>query len=124
MTLVLVPEYLVVVLLVGAFRGRLLPLSRNGVGEGVPAVFVVVLVAVVLGTLFVIPTAGEIPVVQGLAVLGLPSGVLGALLITLPAISLPSMVMVARAFGWRTTLGTAALVVLAGVPGGVLLSVL
>ncbi|MEU9398924.1 hypothetical protein [Streptomyces sp. NPDC048242] len=72
MTLVLVPEYLLVVLLIGAFRGWMLPLTQDAVGHGMPTV----VIAAILGTLFVIPTAGEIPIIQGLAVLGLPAGVL------------------------------------------------
>ncbi|MFD8914594.1 permease [Streptomyces sp. NPDC059575] len=124
MTLVLVPEYLLVVLLIGAFRGWMLPLTQAAVGHGMPTVVAATVIAAILGTLFVIPTAGEIPIIQGLAVLGLPAGVLGALLITLPAISLPSMVMVGRAFGWRLTAATTGLVVLAGLLGGVLLAVL
>ncbi|MGV9321910.1 permease [Streptomyces sp. NPDC003660] len=121
MTLVLVPEYLAVVLLIGAFRGWLLPLARNGIGDGLPTVIAAMVVAAVLGTLFVIPTAGEIPIVQGLAVVGLPPAVLGALLITLPAVSLPSMVMMQRSLGARITTATAVLVVLAGMLGGVVL---
>ncbi|MGV9339954.1 permease [Streptomyces sp. NPDC003688] len=124
MTLVLVPEYLLVVLLIGAFRGWMLPLTQDAVGHGMPTVVAATVIAAILGTLFVIPTAGEIPIIQGLAVLGLPAGVLGALLITLPAVSLPSMVMVGRAFGWRLTTATTGLVVLAGLLGGVLLAVL
>ncbi|MGW4442113.1 permease [Streptomyces sp. NPDC004682] len=124
MTLVLIPEYLLVVLLIGAFRGWMLPLTRDAVGHGTPTVVAATVIAAILGTLFVIPTAGEIPIIQGLAVLGLPAGVLGALLITLPAISLPSMAMVGRTFGWRLTTATTVLVVLAGLLGGVLLAVL
>ncbi|WP_018549511.1 permease [Streptomyces sp. LaPpAH-108] len=124
MTLVLVPEYLLVVLLIGAFRGWMLPLTQDAVGHGMPTVVAATVIAAILGTLFVIPTAGEIPIVQGLAVLGLPAGVLGALLITLPAISLPSMAMVGRTLGWRLTTATTVLVVLAGLLGGVLLAVL
>jgi uncharacterized membrane protein YraQ (UPF0718 family) len=44
----------------------------------------------------VIPAAGEIPILLGLAAAGAGTGILGVLLITLPAISLPSMVMVVR----------------------------
>lgn len=107
--LVLLPEYLVIVLLIGAARGWLLSLvepAHHGVA--------IVLVAAVLGTLLVIPTAGEIPILTGLALVGVSSGVLGALLITLPAVSLPGAAMVARSFGWRTLAVTSATVVVAG----------
>lgn len=116
---VLVPEYLVLVLVIGAARGWLLGL----VDPGHRGVLLVVLAAVV-GTLLVIPTAGEIPILQGLALLGVSSGVLGALLITLPAVSLPGVAMVARSFGRRATLTTAAVVVAAGLVGAVVLDVL
>lgn len=120
LSLVLVPEYLGMVLLVGAFRGWLFPLGATVASWGVMAV----LLAAVVGTLLVIPTAAEIPVLQGLALLGLSSGVVGALLITLPAVSLPGAVMVGRALGWRATSGTAAVVALAGMLGAGVLALL
>jgi hypothetical protein len=120
LVLTLVPEYLVVVLAVGAFRGWLFPLGGSTVHAGV----LVVLAAAVVGTLLVIPTGGEIPVLQGLALAGVSLGGIGALLLTLPAVSLPGMAMVARAFGWRTTWATAATVAVGGVVAGVVLSAL
>lgn len=116
----LVPEYFVVVLAVGAFRGWLFPLGSNAAHWGVVAV----LVAAIAGTLVVIPTAGEIPILQGLSVLGLGAGPLGALLITLPAVSLPSMAMVGRALSWRVTAAVAGVVMVAGLAGAGLLAVL
>ena len=116
----LVPEYLVVLLAVGAFRGWLFPLGDGTAHTGV----LVVLVATVVGTLLVIPTGGEIPVLQGLALAGISLGGIGALLLTLPAVSLPGMAMVARAFGWRTTWATAGVVAVGGVVAGAVLTVL
>jgi uncharacterized membrane protein YraQ (UPF0718 family) len=114
-----VPEYLVVVALIGAFRGWLFPLGHDALSSGL----LVVLVAAVVGTLLVIPTAGEIPILQGLALAGLSLGAVGALLVTLPAVSLPGMAMVGRAFGWRATLATAGVVAAGGVlAGGLLLA--
>ncbi|MEU2350020.1 permease [Modestobacter sp. NPDC049651] len=113
----LVPEYLVVVLAVGAFRGWLFPIGSSTVHAGV----VVLVVAAVVGTLLVIPTGGEIPVLQGLALAGVSLGGIGALLLTLPAVSIPGMAMVSRAFGWRTTWATAALVAVGGIVAGVVL---
>jgi hypothetical protein len=110
LSVTLVPEYLLVVMLIGGFRGWLLTLFDSAAG---PAVLVV-LVAAVAGTLLVIPTAGEIPILQGLALAGLSLGGIGALLVTLPAVSLPGIAMVGRAFGWRVTAATVAVVVCGG----------
>jgi len=120
LVLTLVPEYLVVVLLLGAFRGWLFPIGHDAVSAGA----LVVVLAAVVGTLVVIPTAAEIPILQGLAVAGLSLGAIGALLVTLPAVSLPGMAMVGRAFGWRVTLATSDVAVLGGVLAGGLLAVL
>jgi len=61
LVLTLVPEYLVVVLLLGAFRGWLFPIEHDAVSAGA----LVVVLAAVVGTLVVIPTAAEIPTLQG-----------------------------------------------------------
>ena len=117
LTIVLVPEYLIVVYLVGLFSeplGRLL--GHGGV--------VAVVVAAVVGTLLVLPTGGEIPILLGLAAAGASAGVLGALLIALPAVSLPSAVMVGRALGWRVTAATAGATVIAALLAGGLLTAL
>lgn len=117
LAVVLVPEYLVVVFLVGLVGPPLGDLLGHG---GALAV----LLAALIGTVLVLPTAGEIPILLGLAAAGASAGVLGALLVALPAVSLPSAVMVGRALGWRTTAATAgATVVCALVAGGVLLLV-
>jgi len=52
----------------------------------------------VAGLLFVIPTAGEVPIVQAMLSLGMAAGPAAALLMTLPPVSLPSLAMVARSF--------------------------
>ncbi|UMB69494.1 permease [Mycobacterium paraterrae] len=92
----LLPEYAVLVLLLGACRGWLLSMMRLA-HHG----FLVVVIAAVVGTLVVIPTAGEIAILQTMALLGVSSATLGALLVTLPAISIPGAAMVGRSFGWR-----------------------
>ena len=115
--LALVPEYLAVVLVIGACRGWLL-----SVMEPTHQGLLVIAVAAFLGTLLVIPTAGEIPILQGLALLGVSSGVLGALLMTLPIVSLPGIAMVARSFGWRATCATVAVAGAAGAVGAGFLS--
>ena len=58
----------------------------------------------VAGTLFVIPTAGEVPIVQAMFALGMGAGPAGALIMTLPAVSLPSLAMLSRIFSLRTRL--------------------
>ncbi|MDN5631704.1 permease [Kocuria sp.] len=107
---VLVPEYLLLVLLVGFFAGWLSDFAALSQHAGV---FSLLLVGVV-GAALVIPTGGEIPVVLALTAAGASCGVAGALLITLPALSVPSIVMVARDFGVRTTLLVTGWVVLGG----------
>ncbi|MGI3784788.1 MAG: permease [Janthinobacterium lividum] len=116
LAVVLVPEYLVVVFLVGLVGAPLGYLLGHG---GASAVLLAALIAVVL----VLPTAGEIPILLGLAAAGASGGVLGALLIALPAISLPSAVMVGRVLGWRATAATAGATVVAGLVAGGILSV-
>jgi uncharacterized protein len=117
LVLVLVPEYFLVVMAVGAFRGWLFPIdAASGVA--------LVLLAAVVGALVVIPTAGEIPILTGLVMVGVAAGPIGALLLTLPAASLPGAVMVGRSLGWRTTLATGLVVVLGGVLGAVVLELL
>lgn len=119
LALILIPEYFVVVMLIGAFGGWLFPLSGGSANH-----LAATGSAVILGTLLVIPTAGEIPLVQGLSAAGFGLGVVGALLITLPAVSLPSMVMVGRALTWRVTVAIACVVAVAGVVAGVALTII
>jgi uncharacterized protein len=85
--------------------------------------YLVVLFAVV-GTLFVIPTAGEIPIIQGLLAASVGAGPVGALVLTLPALSLPSMLMVRRAFPARVIVATGLAVAALGMAGAGLLMVL
>jgi uncharacterized membrane protein YraQ (UPF0718 family) len=106
-------------MLIGAFRGWLFPIAAT-LNSGL----VVVVIAAVFGTLLVIPTAGEIPILQGLVIAGVAAGPIGALLITLPAVSLPGIAMVGRALGWATTAATAAMVAVGGLLGAGLLMVL
>lgn len=117
LTVTLIPEYLVAVFLIGLLRGWLFPFDASGTHWGLLAV----MGAAVVGTLIVIPTAGEIPILQGLQALGVGSGVLGALLITLPAISLPSIAMASRTLKWRVTTTMAVAVAITGIAAGGLL---
>jgi uncharacterized membrane protein YraQ (UPF0718 family) len=111
LSLTLLPEYLVIVLLLGAFRGWLFPVA-HGLDAWGPLAVVVLAVA---GTLFVIPTAGEIPIVQGLLQAGIGVAGPAALLITLPAVSLPSLAMVWRSFPPRVSVALAGSVAFLGV---------
>jgi len=120
LSVTLVPEYLVLVFGLGLLRGWAFPLG-SGIGElGILAVAV----AAVVGTLMVVPTGGELPVIGALRAAGLGSGVLGALLVTLPALSLPSMAMVGRALTWRVTIAMAGVVAGAGLLAALLVTLL
>jgi hypothetical protein len=115
--LVLIPVYLVVLYVMGLVSGWLSDFSGLDARLSIAAV----LVCAVIGTLLVVPTGGEIPVVLALTAAGVGAGSAGALLITLPALSVPSMVMVGRALSWRITLGMATVVAAAGLLAGLLL---
>lgn len=106
----LLPEYVLLVVALGAIRTWLFPLNLDGA-----PVVLVVLALVLAGTLLPIPTAGEVAVVAALLAAGAGSAVAGALLITLPALSLPSLLMVRRAFPRRVLAVATGVVVLAGV---------
>jgi hypothetical protein len=61
----LIPEYIVLVLLLGAARAWLFPHAGPEISDSI--VWIVALA--VAGTLFVIPTAGEVPIVQAMLAL-------------------------------------------------------
>lgn len=94
MALRLLPEYLILVLLLGAARAWLFPMFDMDVGNTIFWISA----AALAGLLFVIPTAGEVPIVQAMLLAGVPVGPAAALLVTLPPVSLPSLVMVGRSF--------------------------
>lgn len=106
----LLPEYAVLVLVLGAVRAFLFPAVTPSVAHA----FWLVLLLAVTGTLMVIPTAGEIPIVSSFMALGLGAAGSAALMITLPAVSLPSLVMVGRALPRRALLFVTAAVIIAG----------
>jgi len=68
----------------------------------------------VAGALLPIPTAGEIPVVAALLALGVSAPVAAALLITLPAVSVPSLIMVRRVFPAKVLATTVGAVIALG----------
>lgn len=110
----LTPELILVVLVLGAARAWLFPLA----GAGVPFGILTVVALAIAGTLFVIPTAGEVPIVQSLLMFGVAPGLAGSLLLTLPAVSLPSLLMMRRACSARLLLLVATIVATLGVAAG------
>jgi uncharacterized protein len=112
----LIPEYVVIVGVLGFARAFLFPTAGPDLGNSV----LVLLGLAVAGTLFVIPTAGEIPIIQTMLGFGMGSGPAGVLLLTLAPLSLPSLVMVGRAFPWRVLVVLAiATAVMGLVAGGI-----
>ena len=116
----IVPGYVVIVLLLGAARAWLFHPGLTLAGGGV----LVLIALAVIGTLFVIPTAGEIPIVQTLMNFGLSAGPAATLLVTLPAISLPSLYIVRSAFPKRVLAMAAGAVIVAGLVAGVIVSMI
>lgn len=110
----MVPGYVVIVLLLGAARAWLFTPHLTLAGG---SILTAVILAIV-GTLFVIPTGGEVPIVQTLMGAGLGAGSAAVLLIALPAISLPSLYMVRSAFSRRALAMTAAGVAAAALVAG------
>jgi len=116
MALRLIPEYIVLILLLGAARAFLFPHIGPDIGNSLGWI----VAFAVAGTLFVIPTAGEVPIIQAMLSLGLGVGPAGALLMTLPPISLPSLAMLVRSFKPRQLAGVVVSVIAFGVAGGLL----
>ncbi|MFC4527184.1 permease [Dyella halodurans] len=120
MTLRLIPEYVVIVLLLGAIRAWMFP----HIGPAIGNQWFWIAGFALAGMLFVIPTAGEVPIVQAMLALGMGGGPAAALLMTLPPVSLPSLAMLGRSFPARTLVVMAAAVFGCGLLGGALASLL
>ncbi len=116
MTIQLLPEYIVIVLLLGAARAWLFPHVSADIGNEIG--WIVALA--IAGAIFVIPTAGEVPIIQAMLALGMGVGPAGALLMTLPPISAPSLAMVWRSFPPRMLAVVSIAVVAIGVLAGLL----
>ena len=114
------PVYIVVVLALGAARVWLFPQVDASMGNSL--LWIVALA--VVGTLFVIPTAAEIPIVQSMLSLGMGVGPAVALLMTLPSISLPSLLMLRKSFTPRVLTTVTLLTMLVGVVSGLVAVVL
>jgi len=112
----LTPEYLVMIGLLGAARVFLFPTGSLHVGA-TPWVLAGLALG---GTLFAIPTAGEVPIIQTMLAAGVGAGPAGALLLTLAPLSVPSLLMVSRVFPARVLAALTGLTVVAGLVGGVL----
>lgn len=110
----LLPEYIVLVMALGAARAWLFPAMDPVLGHSLW----LVLVLAVVGTLFVIPTAGEIPIIAVLMQYGLGLSGAGCLMLTLPAVSLPSMAMVSQAIAPKVLARVALVVALFGLATG------
>ena len=116
MTARLVPEYIVLVLLMGCARAWLFP----HVGPGIDASLAWIVAFAIAGALFVIPTAGEVPIIQAMLSLGRAAAPAAALLLTLPPVSVPSLAMLGRSFPPRILALTGACVVTGGVAAGLI----
>lgn len=115
MIIYIVPAYVLSVLLMGAVRAWLFP----HIGAAGADSLLTIIGLSITGMLFVIPTAAEIPIIQTFMSFGLGGGPAAALLITLPSISLPSLILVARSFPKKVLFFVAGSVVFLGVLSGV-----
>jgi uncharacterized membrane protein YraQ (UPF0718 family) len=112
----LVPEYLLLVLILGAARAWIFPQAGPAIGNDLQ--WIALMSAA--GLVFVIPTAGEVPIVQAMLALGVGAGPAAALMMTLAPISLPSLAMTEKVFPVRVLGLIAMAVLLMGIVAGVL----
>jgi len=115
----ILPGYVAIVLILGAARAFIFQPGLTLQGGGILAIVALAIV----GTLFVIPTAGEVAILQTLMKFGLGNGPAAALLITLPAISLPSIFIVRSAFPAKVLFVAAVAVCIAGIVAGLIAGV-
>ena len=109
-----IPVYILAVLVLGAARVWLFPHAEGAVSN----TLLWVIAMAIVGCLFVIPTAAEIPIVQTMMVAGMGMAPALALLITLPAVSLPSLMMLRKSFPAKALWLTGTLVALCGAAVG------
>jgi uncharacterized protein len=112
----LIPEYIILVFFLGAARAWMFPQIGPEIGNHI----LWIVAFAIAGTLFVIPTAGEVPIIQAMLALGMGVGPAGALLMTLPPVSLPSLAMVYRSFRLQTLIFVVAAVAAFGIAAGLL----
>ena len=106
-----IPVYILAVLVLGAARVWLFPHADGAVENSL----LWVIALAVAGMLFVIPTAAEIPIVQTMMLAGMGVAPALALLITLPAVSLPSLIMLRKSFPAKALWLTGMLVAQSGI---------
>lgn len=116
LTVRLLPEYIVLVGLLGLARVWLFPAAGPDLGNNLAVMIPLAIAA----TLFVIPTAGEIPIIQTMLGFGVGAGPAGVLLLTLAPLSLPSLVMMSRVLPWRIVVVLALSVMAVGLIAGAL----
>jgi uncharacterized protein len=116
LTISLIPEYIVMILLLGAVRAFVFPKAGPELGNSL----IVIVGLALAGVLFAIPTAGEIPIIQTMRGFGMGAGPAGALLLTLAPVSLPSLIMVGRVFPKRVLVAIGASVLAAGIAAGLI----
>jgi len=109
-----IPVYILAVLVLGAARVWLFPHADGAIDN----TLMWVIAMAIVGCLFVIPTAAEIPIVQTMMLAGMGMAPALALLITLPAVSLPSLIMLRKSFPAQALWLTGGLVALCGVITG------
>jgi uncharacterized protein len=116
----IVPVYVLTVLVLGAARAWLFPAVSPAWGNSI----LTIIGLAVAGTIFVIPTAAEIPIVKTMMSYGLGTGPAAALMMTLPAVSVPSLLMVRKAFPAKVLWMVLGMVILAGIITGLVAAVL
>ena len=109
-----IPVYILAVLVLGAARVWLFPHADGAIDNSL----LWVIAMAVAGCLFVIPTAAEIPIVQTMMLAGMGAAPALALLMTLPAVSLPSLIMLRKSFPAKALWLTGLLVAIGGVITG------
>lgn len=116
LTLESIPPYLIFVFLLGGVRAWLFPIIGSGWTDGLLALIALS----ITGALFMIPTAAEIPIIQSLMSFGLGIGPATALYMTLPAINLPSILMLKDYIPRKVLVLVFVSVVVAGIMSGLL----
>ncbi|MGH7714911.1 MAG: permease [Vulcanimicrobiaceae bacterium] len=111
----IIPGYIVIVLLLGAARAWLFTPTVTLANGG----FLALIVLAIAATLFVIPTAGEVPIIQTLMGLGMGIAPALVLLVALPAISLPSVYIVRAVFPKQVLAASLGIVAVAGLLTGI-----
>lgn len=122
MTRLAVPLLALGYFLVGIFQ-VLVPLKAIApmLGSGLVSLLVVAFI----GTVIMVPTFSEIALVSTLVPLGVGVAPAVALLITAPAVSLPSLIVIGRTTrSWRIPFALGSLIFLLGVAGGAIFSLL